>query len=70
MGARGWRARWAPAGGGVWNSPTIDAQRRVLYIGTGDAYTEPAAKTTDSIMAIDLSTGKIVSAMIASVLLK
>jgi len=53
-------ARWAPAGGGVWNSPTIDAKRRVLYVGTGDAYTEPAAKTTDGIMAIDLASGKIV----------
>jgi polyvinyl alcohol dehydrogenase (cytochrome) len=51
--------RYAPAGAGVWNSPTIDAKRHALYIGTGDAYTEPAAKTTDSIMALDLDTGKI-----------
>ncbi len=51
--------RWAPAGGGVWNSPTVDAKRHALYVGTGDAYTEPAAKTTDSILALDLDTGKI-----------
>jgi polyvinyl alcohol dehydrogenase (cytochrome) len=51
--------RWAPAGGGVWNSPTIDVKRHALYIGTGDAYTSPAAPTTDSIMALDLDTGKI-----------
>ena len=51
--------RWAPAGGGVWNSPTIDAKRHALYVGTGDAYTEPAPKTTDAIMAMDLATGKI-----------
>jgi len=51
--------RWAPAGGGVWNSPTIDAKRHTLYIGTGDAYTEPAPKTTDALMAMDLDTGKI-----------
>src|SRR5262249_49873917 len=50
---------WGPAGGAVWNSPTIDAQRGVLYIGTGDAYTEPAAPTTDSAEAMDLKTGKI-----------
>lgn len=50
---------WAPAGGGVWSAPTIDAKRRVLYATTGDAYTEPAAKTTDSIVAMDLDTGKI-----------
>jgi polyvinyl alcohol dehydrogenase (cytochrome) len=52
-------ARWAPAGAGVWNSPTIDPKRRALYIGTGDAYTEPAAPTTDAIMALDLDSGKI-----------
>jgi polyvinyl alcohol dehydrogenase (cytochrome) len=51
--------RWGPAGGGVWSSPTIDPKRHVLYATTGDAYTEPAAKTTDSIMAMDLNTGEV-----------
>jgi polyvinyl alcohol dehydrogenase (cytochrome) len=51
--------RFGPAGGGVWSSPTIDSKRHVLYATTGDAYTEPAAKTTDSIVAMDLDTGKI-----------
>ena len=51
--------RFGPAGGGVWNSPTIDPARHALYIGTGDSYTEPAADTTDAIMAMDLNTGKI-----------
>jgi len=51
--------RWAPAGAGIWNSPTIDLKRRALYVGTGDAFTEPAAKTSDAIMALDLDTGKI-----------
>jgi polyvinyl alcohol dehydrogenase (cytochrome) len=51
--------RWAPAGGGVWNSPTIDSERHSLYIGTGDAYTSPAPDTTDAIMAMNLDSGKI-----------
>ena len=51
--------RWAPAGAGVWNSPTIDPKRHALYVGTGDAYAEPAAKTTDAIVALDLDTGKM-----------
>jgi polyvinyl alcohol dehydrogenase (cytochrome) len=55
--------RWAPAGAGVWNSPTIDPKRRALYVGTGDAYAEPAAKTTDSIVALDLDTGKMLWAV-------
>ncbi len=51
--------RWAPAGGGVWSAPTIDPKRRALYIGTGDAYTNPAPNTTDAILALDLDSGKI-----------
>jgi polyvinyl alcohol dehydrogenase (cytochrome) len=50
---------WGPAGAGVWSSPTIDPKRHALYATTGDAYTEPAAKTTDAILSIDLDSGKI-----------
>jgi polyvinyl alcohol dehydrogenase (cytochrome) len=52
-------SRWAPAGGGVWNTPTIDPKRHALYVGTGDAYTTPAPKNTDAVMALDLDSGKI-----------
>jgi polyvinyl alcohol dehydrogenase (cytochrome) len=50
---------YGPAGAGVWGSPTIDSKKKMLYATTGDAYTEPAAKTTDAIVALDLDTGKI-----------
>ena len=50
--------QYAPAGGSVWNSPTVDVRRNALYFGTGDAETQPAAKTSDSVMAVDLKTGK------------
>ncbi len=50
---------WGPAGGAVWNTPTIDPERGELYFGTGNAYTSPAAPTTDSVMALDLRTGRI-----------
>ena len=49
---------WGPAGGAVWNTPTVDPKNHALYIGTGDAYNHPAGKTTDAIMAIEMSTGK------------
>ena len=52
-------SRWAPAGGGIWSAPTIDPKRRALYVGTGDAYTTPAPKNTDAIMALSLDSGKI-----------
>jgi polyvinyl alcohol dehydrogenase (cytochrome) len=50
---------WKAAGAAVWSSPTIDAQKGELFIGTGNAYTEPAAPTSDSVMALDLKTGKM-----------
>jgi polyvinyl alcohol dehydrogenase (cytochrome) len=49
---------WGPAGGGVWNTPTIDLQRQTVYIGVGNAYTAPAADTTDGILALDMKTGR------------
>jgi polyvinyl alcohol dehydrogenase (cytochrome) len=51
--------RRAPAGAPIWNSPTIDAKRRRLYVGTGEGYTSPAAPQTDSVLAFDLDTGRM-----------
>ena len=50
---------YKPAGGAVWNAPTVDPARNAIYVGTGDATTAPPAKTTDAIMAIDINTGKL-----------
>lgn len=46
-----------PAGAPIWNTPTVDAKRELLYVGTGEAYTSPAADTSDSVIAFDLNTG-------------
>lgn len=48
-----------PAGSAVWNAPTIDPVRGAIYVGTGNAYTEPAAATSDAVMALDLKTGRM-----------
>ena len=50
---------WAPAGASIWSAPTMDPKRGAIYVGTGNGFTEPAAKNTDSIMAFDLKTGKV-----------
>jgi len=50
---------FGPSGAPIWNSPAIDEKRGVLYVGTGEATSEPAAKTTDAILAIDLKDGSI-----------
>ena len=48
-----------PAGAAVWSAPTVDARRGLVYAATGNAYTEPAAATSDAIVAFDLDTGAI-----------
>ncbi len=49
-----------PSGAGVWSSPTFDEKTGLLYVATGDNYSEPATKTSDAILALDAKTGKIV----------
>jgi len=50
---------FGPSGAPIWNSPAIDAKRGVLYVGTGEATSEPASPNTDAILAIDLKDGRI-----------
>jgi polyvinyl alcohol dehydrogenase (cytochrome) len=49
---------WAPAGAGVWSSPTVDLERRAVYLATGNGYTEPADIASDAVIAYDIDTGK------------
>lgn len=49
---------WAPAGAGVWSSPTVDLRRRAVYVATGNGYTEPADEASDAVLAYDIDTGK------------
>jgi polyvinyl alcohol dehydrogenase (cytochrome) len=53
-------ATFGPSGAGVWSRPTVDAQRGLLYITTGDNYSHPATLTSDAVMALDIKTGRIV----------
>ncbi|MBI1339142.1 PQQ-binding-like beta-propeller repeat protein [bacterium] len=49
--------QWGPSGAIIWSSPAIDAERGVLYAGTGENTSWPATETSDAILAIDLETG-------------
>ena len=51
--------RWGPSGVGIWSSPTIDAARRLVYVSTGNMYTEPQQPTSDAVIAMEIETGKI-----------
>jgi len=50
---------YGPAGGAIWNTPTIDARRNVLYVGTGNNFAPPATELSDSLLALDLDDGKV-----------
>jgi polyvinyl alcohol dehydrogenase (cytochrome) len=50
---------YGPAGGAIWSAPTLDIKRRVLYVGTGNSYTDVETLHTDAIIAFDMDTGKI-----------
>ncbi len=51
--------QWGPSGVPVWTTPTIDAARNQLYIGTGENTSSPATQHSDSILALDMTTGAI-----------
>lgn len=50
---------WGPSGVGVWSTPTLDPDHNMIYIATGNAYSDPAPATSDAILALDLAIGKI-----------
>lgn len=47
-----------PSGAPVWNSPTYDAKRGLLYFGSGENYSSPADGNSDAVIAVDARTGK------------
>src|SRR5277367_361009 len=51
--------KWGPSGAGVWSSPTLDLQRNVVYVTTGDNHSKPASLSSDAILAIDMKTGAL-----------
>ena len=53
-------ATLGPSGVGVWGAPAIDRQRRRIYLATGNNYSKPATPMSDAVVALDLSTGKVV----------
>jgi polyvinyl alcohol dehydrogenase (cytochrome) len=54
---------WTGAGAAIWHAPTLDPAHRAIYVATGDAYTEPAHRNTDAVMAIHMDTGKVLWAV-------
>src|SRR5207237_8290515 len=51
--------KFGPSGAAIWSSPTLDPKRKVLYVGTGNQYSDPVTKYSDAIQAMDLETGTV-----------
>jgi polyvinyl alcohol dehydrogenase (cytochrome) len=51
--------QFGPSGAAVWSTPTIDEQLGVLYVATGDNYSDPPSNTSDAILAMQLKTGEL-----------
>lgn len=50
---------WGPSGAALWSSPTIDAQRKVIYAATGVNYSDPPTATSDAVLAFDMESGRL-----------
>ena len=62
-GKRLWKTYTVPPGhdgGAVWSTPSVDPETKRIYVGTGNAYHPPAGPMTDSMVAINSRTGKVI----------
>ncbi len=50
---------FGPAGGAIWSAPTLDLKRKLIYVGTGNSYTDVETLHADAIIAFDMVTGRI-----------
>ena len=50
---------WGPSGAPIWSSPAIDPARNAIYVTTGNNYSNPASDMSDSFIALDLDSGRI-----------
>jgi polyvinyl alcohol dehydrogenase (cytochrome) len=51
--------RYGPSGVAIWATPLVDARRALVYVVTGDNYSNPTTPLSDAIVALDLKTGAV-----------
>ncbi|WP_423350937.1 PQQ-binding-like beta-propeller repeat protein [Phenylobacterium sp. VNQ135] len=49
---------YGPSGAPIWSSPSVDLKAGVIYTATGENTSPPATDTSDSLVALDMATGK------------
>jgi polyvinyl alcohol dehydrogenase (cytochrome) len=50
---------YGPAGAAIWGAPTVDAKRGLIYVTTGDSYTDINMDRAEAVVALDIKTGAI-----------
>jgi polyvinyl alcohol dehydrogenase (cytochrome) len=50
---------FGPSGVGIWSSPAVDVKRKLVYVGTGNNYSDPPTSTSDAVLAFDMETGSL-----------
>ena len=50
---------YGPSGATIWSSPTLDLKRKLVYVSTGNGYSDPNLDTADAVIAMDMETGEI-----------
>jgi polyvinyl alcohol dehydrogenase (cytochrome) len=51
---------WGPSGAPIWSAPTADTKRNLVYVATGNNYSDPPDSRSDAILAFSMSDGHIV----------
>jgi polyvinyl alcohol dehydrogenase (cytochrome) len=51
--------RRGPSGAAIWGAPTLDQRRNVLYVTTGNSYTDVTEPGSRAVIAMDLGDGRI-----------
>ena len=49
--------QFGPAGATVWTTPTVDAKRGLVYVNTGNSFTQISTPEANAVVALDLETG-------------
>jgi polyvinyl alcohol dehydrogenase (cytochrome) len=50
---------YGPAGGAIWSAPTLDLKRKLIYVATGNSYTDVFTGQSDALMAFEMESGKL-----------
>lgn len=49
---------YGPSGAAIWSPPTADLKRHIIYVATGNNYSDPPSAGSDAVIAFDMRTGK------------